>query len=176
MDYKNGWFGKHIRCVYGGDIYRWILEHVESNEKRANQICQKMLEKEIIISVEQKLDFSKVDIYQMYMDREDIADNMLRRWRDSVRGALEVSSNLVKMIESVYEAAIVSGDVEDGGEDDEEFDDGNDYNRPECMINAEAALKSTFYKAYLNAACELERVNLFDLSIRERIAFFLNIY
>lgn len=43
----------------------------------------------------------------MYMDREDIADNMLRRWRDSVRGALEVSSNLVSMIEKVYEAAIV---------------------------------------------------------------------
>ncbi len=66
-----------------------------------------MLEKEIITSVDQKLDFSKVDIYRMYMDREDIADNMLRRWRDSVRGALEVSANLVKIIESVYETAIV---------------------------------------------------------------------
>jgi len=107
MEYKNGWFGKQIRCVYGGDIYRWIQEHVESNEKRATQICQKMLEKEIITSVDQKLDFSKVDIYRMYMDREDIADNMLRRWRDSVRGALEVSANLVKIIESVYETAIV---------------------------------------------------------------------
>jgi hypothetical protein len=69
-----------------------------------------MLEKEIITSVDQKLDFSKVDIYRMYMDREDIADNMLRRWRDSVRGALEVSANLVKIIESVYEAAIVQND------------------------------------------------------------------
>ena len=44
------------------------------------------------------------------------------------------------------------------------------------MINAEAALKSTQYKAYLNAACELERVNLQKLTVRERIAFFLNIY
>ncbi len=66
-----------------------------------------MLEKEIIQSIDQKLDFSTVDLYRMYMDREDIADNMLRRWRDSVRGALEVSANLVKMIEKVYEAAIV---------------------------------------------------------------------
>ena len=66
-----------------------------------------MLEKEIITSVDQKLDFSKVDIFRMYMDREDIADNLMRRWRDSVRGALEVSANLVKMIEKVYEAAIV---------------------------------------------------------------------
>jgi hypothetical protein len=44
------------------------------------------------------------------------------------------------------------------------------------MIDADAALKSTQYKAYLNAACELERVSLHDLSIRERIAFFLNAY
>jgi hypothetical protein len=44
------------------------------------------------------------------------------------------------------------------------------------MINAEAALKSTQYKAYLNAACELERINLQKLTVRERIAFFLNIY
>ena len=177
MDYKNGWFGRNIRCVYGGDIYRWILEHVESNEKRATQICQKMLEKEIITSVDQKLDFSKVDIYRMYMDREDIADNMLRRWRDSVRGALEVSGNLVKVIESVYEAAIVQTDELDAGDEDEDYEDGVDKNQqPECMINSEAALKSTHYKAYLNAVCELERVNLHELSIRERIAFFLNIY
>ena len=44
------------------------------------------------------------------MDREDIADNMLRRWRESVRGALEVSSNLVAAIEAVYEQAIVQAD------------------------------------------------------------------
>lgn len=43
----------------------------------------------------------------MYMDREDIADNMLRRWKDQVRNALEVSANLVKLIEAVYEQAIV---------------------------------------------------------------------
>jgi hypothetical protein len=41
------------------------------------------------------------------MDREDIADNMLRSWKDTVRGALEVSSNLVKLIEQVYEQAII---------------------------------------------------------------------
>jgi hypothetical protein len=43
----------------------------------------------------------------MYMDRDDIADNMLRRWKDSVRGALEVSAKLVALIEQVYETAII---------------------------------------------------------------------
>jgi hypothetical protein len=41
------------------------------------------------------------------MDRDDIADNMLRRWKDSVRGALEVSANLVPLIEQVYETSII---------------------------------------------------------------------
>jgi hypothetical protein len=120
MDFKNGWFGKSLRCVYGGDIYRWILEHVESNDKKALQICQKMLEKEIIANVDAKIDFSKVDLYQMYMDREDIADNMLRRWRDQVRGALEVSANLVTLIDQFYQQAIVQGDEADEDQEDGE--------------------------------------------------------
>lgn len=62
-----------------------------------------MLEKEIISNIDSKLEFSTADLYRMYMDREDIADNMLRRWRDQVRGALEVSANLVTLIEQVYE-------------------------------------------------------------------------
>ena len=66
-----------------------------------------MLEKGIVISIEQKLEFTNVDLFQMHMDRDDIADNMLRRWKDSVRGALEVSAKLVPLIEQVYEAAII---------------------------------------------------------------------
>ena len=88
-----------MRCVYGGDIYKWIIEHVESSEKKAKYICLKMLEKEIIQNVDGRLEFSTTDLYRMYMDREDIADNLLRRWKDIVRGALEVSVNLVKLIE-----------------------------------------------------------------------------
>lgn len=107
QEYKNGWFGRQIRCVYGGDIYRWIKEHVEANDKKAQYICQKMLEKGIIMSIESKIEFTTIDLYQMHMDRDDIADNMLRRWKDSVRGALEVSANLVPLIEQVYEISIV---------------------------------------------------------------------
>jgi hypothetical protein len=85
-----------------------------------------MLEKEIIQSVEQKMDFAKTDVYRMYMDRDDIGDNMMRRWRDSVRGALEVSANLVSMIEKVYEAAIVPNEEEDGEDDDDKDENGED--------------------------------------------------
>ncbi len=54
------------------------------------------------------------------MDREDIADNMLRSWKDTVRGALEVSSNLVKLIEQVYEQAIIQ--PEENGYDEDDFE------------------------------------------------------
>ena len=30
-DYSNGWFGKHLRCANGSDIYQWILEHAEED-------------------------------------------------------------------------------------------------------------------------------------------------
>lgn len=113
------------------------------------------------------------------MDRDDIADNMLRRWKDSVRGALEVSANLVPLIEQVYEIAILQNDGYEHEEPQDEMGDGGEMKQqqqPESMINADLAFKSTQYKAYLNAVCELERVTLHDLSTRERIAFFLNVY
>jgi hypothetical protein len=37
------------------------------------------------------------------MDRDDIADNLVRKWKDDVKGALEVSVNLVAKIDEVYE-------------------------------------------------------------------------
>ena len=116
-----------------------------------------MLEQEIIQSVENRSMFSKGELYRIYMDREDIADNLIRRWKDDVTNALEVSTNLVSKIEEVYQQAIVE-------EDDEK------------TMDVDAALKSTNYRGYLIAASELQKVNISELSVKERIAFFLNVY
>jgi len=43
----------------------------------------------------------------MYMDRDDIADNLLRKWREPVKNALESSNELVGLIEQVYNQAVV---------------------------------------------------------------------
>lgn len=99
IDHKNGWFSKPMKCVYGGDIFKWILDHVEPSDKKAKIICSKMLDKEIIQNVENKLEFSTTDMYKMYMDREDLADNLFRKWKDAIRGALLVSVELVSIIE-----------------------------------------------------------------------------
>lgn len=44
------------------------------------------------------------------MDRDDIADNLVRKWKGDVRPALDVSANLVAKIEEVYKKAIVEED------------------------------------------------------------------
>lgn len=40
------------------------------------------------------------------MDRDDIADNLVRKHKTDVRGAVEVSINLVAKIEDVYKLAL----------------------------------------------------------------------
>jgi hypothetical protein len=47
-----------------------------------------MLEKNIMENVEGKSIFSGDDLYRFYMDRDDIADNLVRRWKGEARGAL----------------------------------------------------------------------------------------
>lgn len=61
-----------------------------------------MLNKDIIANVDGKKNFSKEDFYRIYMDRDDIADNLVRKWKEEVRGALSVSVNLVNKMEEVY--------------------------------------------------------------------------
>lgn len=123
QDYKNGWFGKHVRCATGRDIYNWIVDNFAQNEIIARKICQRMLEREIIHSVESRTEFEITGLFRMYMDRDDIPDNMVRRWKQPVRRALEVSVGIVKKVEELY-GLCVSQD-----------DDG-------IQINVETGLKS----------------------------------
>lgn len=90
------------------------------------------------------------------MDREDIADNLVRKCKSEPTGALEVSINLVNKIEEVYKQAL---DEED-----------------ETIINSELALNSTAYDGYLQACSELAKIDISKLNRNERIVFFLNVY
>ena len=44
------------------------------------------------------------------------------------------------------------------------------------VLDVELAMKSSEYKAFMNAVCELEKISIAALSETKRIAFFLNIY
>jgi hypothetical protein len=56
-----------------------------------------MLEKDCIQAIDEtnKHKFDTSQLYRLYMDRDDIADNLVRRWKNAVRPALEVSEGLV---------------------------------------------------------------------------------
>lgn len=43
-------------------------------------------------------------------------------------------------------------------------------------IDVELALQSTEYQTYLNAVCELQKVNLQSYNEVQLLAFFLNVY
>lgn len=60
--------------------------------------------------MESKKQFNPTDLYRLYMDRDDIADNLVRKWKGEIRPAMEVSISLVSKIEEVYKQAIVEED------------------------------------------------------------------
>lgn len=121
MDIKNGWFGSRMRCVYGGDIYRWVLKHIESIDSKARNICQKILDFDLMANIDSsKQNFMTIELYQLNLDRTDIANNLLRKWRSKPRGALGVSANLIPLIDKVYEQAIKVVELDEGEEEEEE--------------------------------------------------------
>ncbi len=63
---------------------------------------------------------------------------MFRSWKQEIHDANEVAVNLTNMVQDLYEKAILT-----------------DENGEGHTIDVELALKSTEYKAYLNAASEL---------------------
>lgn len=83
------------------------------------------------------------------MDRDDVADNMVRSWTQEAGDASEVSSNLVNIATDLFSQAIV--------EDDEEEEDIK-------TIDVVAAIQSEEYKKYVQAAAELEKIDILSLN------------
>ncbi len=49
-------------------------------------------------------------------------------------------------------------------------------NNEEGMLDVATCLKSIEYKKYIQACCELEKVDILVLNRSQRAAFFLNVY
>lgn len=157
---KVGWFSQVEKCGTGYDIMKWICNEVEQDEDKAKEICQKMLEEGFISRIDDKLEFSITNdpMYRFYEDREDLADNLLRPWKShNISSALEVSINLVKLIEGIYRLAIVEVDFT-------------------TKIIAGRALKSKMYETYMSEVSHLSKVELNFYSSLEALCFFVNVY
>lgn len=82
---------------------------------------------------------------------------MLRPWNGESKPALELSVEMVKMIEDIYLLSIVETDDE-----------------PE--IHPENALDSPKYESYIEKISGLEKVDLRAVNTEDLFCFFLNIY
>jgi hypothetical protein len=63
-----------------------------------------MLEKKLIYAVDETMGriFNINNYYRFHMDRDDIADNLIKEWKQSVGDPLDVSMNLVTLATDVY--------------------------------------------------------------------------
>ena len=63
-----------------------------------------MLEKSVISAVDQnRVKIFNINyLYRFYADREDIADNMVKKWNGEVGDPLKVSENLVTLATDLY--------------------------------------------------------------------------
>lgn len=82
---------------------------------------------------------------------------MLRPWQGDAKPALDLSVEMVKMIEQIYQSSIV------------EIDD-------DAVIKPSEALQTDTYGSYIEMISALEKVDLNGLDRDELQCFFLNIY
>lgn len=113
--------------------------------------------------------FNINNYYRFHMDRDDIADNLLKKWKGPVGDALEISVNLVNLATEVYQQAMVEDEEEDEEDEEDEEEEGN-------TIDVEFALKSSEYKSYINAVAELEKIQIYGIPEHTRKAILLNCY
>mmetsp|Transcript_29411 Transcript_29411/g.44501 ORF Transcript_29411/g.44501 Transcript_29411/m.44501 type:complete len:85 (+) Transcript_29411:1461-1715(+) len=81
----------------------------EEEKKKAGQLCNKLVEKEFITCVEEGKGrkFNVNNLYRFHMDRDDIADNLIKKGTGEPGDALEVSKNLVNLATELYQQALV---------------------------------------------------------------------
>lgn len=108
QEVKQGWFGQPEKCASGNDIFTWVKDHAAIDDKQSADICQKLLDAQIITRIDNVAFFEPThnSLYKFYEDREDIADNLLRPWKQDVGNALSESVELIKLIELIYSEAI----------------------------------------------------------------------
>lgn len=140
---NGGWFKKPEKYSNGRHIIKWVRDHVDKDDKKAEEICQKMLDEGIIERIDGSDHFQSghTVFYKFYEDRDDIASNSLRPWKGEIGSALDVSSNLLAEIGEIYKDAIV------------EIDEN-------CEIDSEAAIQSQKYDNFISNVSQLEVIDL----------------
>lgn len=67
---KGGWFSDIEKCASGLDIVNWVKNHAEQVDKKAIELCQKMLDLKVITRIDGNLYFegSPQCLFKFYED------------------------------------------------------------------------------------------------------------
>jgi len=156
---NGGWFKRTEKSATGNSILNWLKEHIEKDDKKVEEIGQKMMDQNIIQRIDNAKYFqgSHTVYYKFYEDRDDIPSNSLRPWKGEVRSALDVSVDLVVEIGEIFQDSIV------------EVDDN-------WVIDSEEAIKSQKYDDFISNIAQLEVIDLKFNTFNEGLCFFVNVY
>ena len=118
-----------------------------------------MMDQETISRIDQITTFENKNnlLYTFRKDKENIASNLSIPWNGEVSKAIEVSKELISLIEVIYKEVV--------SEDDE-------YTK----IQVQQALKLPEYNSYITKVSQLELVDLNFTTFNEGLCFYLNVY
>eukprot|EP00238_Polyblepharides_amylifera_P007352 CAMPEP_0196585584 /NCGR_PEP_ID=MMETSP1081-20130531/51207_1 /TAXON_ID=36882 /ORGANISM="Pyramimonas amylifera, Strain CCMP720" /LENGTH=592 /DNA_ID=CAMNT_0041907181 /DNA_START=167 /DNA_END=1945 /DNA_ORIENTATION=- len=149
---------KEKRCFSGHGLVSWLVERVEGADRlEAAGLAVRMQELWLLKHVTNSAGFADdKDIYFRFQEDDPEAPlNMRRVWRGAVRPAAEVGESLRSEIESLYSHFLSA----DGRE-----------------VDYQSLMASPDFETFVQATGELQRVDLFQMSREELMAFFINVY
>mmetsp|Transcript_21685 Transcript_21685/g.41419 ORF Transcript_21685/g.41419 Transcript_21685/m.41419 type:complete len:599 (+) Transcript_21685:1-1797(+) len=149
------------RCFSGKSATTWLMNNapgvVASDRQAAAELGRALQEARLIAHVTSSAAFCDDEevYFRLQADDPAAALNMKRVWRGPVRPANEVAESLRRRIEGLYDSFLGSNGR---------------------AVDYEALAASDEFKEFVIATGELQRVDLFDMSRDDLVAFFVNVY
>lgn len=162
QEVKTGIFSKKVKCFSGAKLLEVVsLRYPSADQFLKTNICQDLITHQFIHPMGNNIRFSpNPDCYFVFQcDKKTVAQNMTKIWYSDCRKALEVSCDLIKILNQIIQEIRPLSN--------------NKIEIPEMYEE-----KSHEYKKFLEAICELQKVELDPKKTHQEeiLAFFLNIF
>eukprot|EP01016_Furgasonia_blochmanni_P049541 TRINITY_DN752_c0_g1_i14.p1 TRINITY_DN752_c0_g1~~TRINITY_DN752_c0_g1_i14.p1 ORF type:complete len:532 (+),score=111.68 TRINITY_DN752_c0_g1_i14:114-1598(+) len=155
---KIGLFKKVDNAFGGEDLIGWFRAHYpQATNDQVLEFCEEMLKLNLLQSPTDRSKFNKSTVYRFAVDSPTTASNMFKIFAGQARDASTVACDLVLKLNEV----LAETRVEINGK---------------LSLSANKVKESKAFKKYQEISYELQKVKLANLSQKEYMAFFLNIY
>eukprot|EP00240_Pyramimonas_obovata_P000549 CAMPEP_0118922860 /NCGR_PEP_ID=MMETSP1169-20130426/1626_1 /TAXON_ID=36882 /ORGANISM="Pyramimonas obovata, Strain CCMP722" /LENGTH=537 /DNA_ID=CAMNT_0006863787 /DNA_START=279 /DNA_END=1892 /DNA_ORIENTATION=+ len=149
---------KEPRCFSGADCVAWLVQAAAAPDAAAAvALGRRMQALRLLKHVSCSAAFTDCEatFFRFQQDDPAAALNMLQVWRGSTRPGPQVADSLRRQIEGLYSQHL--------------SDDGR-------QLDYDALGQSEAFADFVTATGELQRVDLFQMSREELIAFYINVY